>query len=153
MIEDLGPLFLRQILEDRHGVVGHDVAHAFRHRLRRQLFENFLAHRIVDLGQRGEVEVDAEQFDQPRAMVGIERFQPGAEIGFVQVAHQTAQGRRVGGVDRARDLPDKGNADRAVLGTQRRYADYFLGHAGPGRGTVKRAAFTPGQMISAYIRS
>ena len=96
LLEDLGLLVLRQVFEDRHRVVGFDVAHALGDGLRRQLVENFLAHRVVHFGERGKVEIDAEQFDQARALFGIERFQHRAEIGFVQVADQAAQGRDVG---------------------------------------------------------
>ena len=143
MLEDLGLLVFRQVLEDRHRVVGFDLAHAFRHFLRRQVLEDFLAHRVIHLGERGEIEVDAEQFDETRAALGFERLQHGTEIGLMQVADQAAQGRNVGGVDRTGNLTHESNPDRAVLGAQRRCADYMLGHAGLGRGCFKRAACTP----------
>ena len=115
LLENLGLLFLRQILEDRHRVVGFEIAHAFRDLVRRQLVEDFLAHRVVDFGERAEVEVDAEQFDQARALVGIERLQHGALIGFVQIADQRAQGLHVGGLDGAHDLLDELHTDGAIL--------------------------------------
>jgi hypothetical protein len=154
LVEDLGAIFLRHILEDRDRVVGFDVAHAFRHRLRRQLFENFVAHRIVHLGERGEVEVDAEQFDQARAAGRLQRFQQGAEIGFVQVADQAAQRGNVGGIDRLRDLYDEIGADRAIIIAQRRRAVFVIEHAGPPRRTGLFAAFVrpaaaAGQTINA----
>jgi len=88
--EDLGLLFLRQILENRYRVVGFQVAHAFRHLSRRHFVEDFIAHRVVDLGERAEIEVDAEQFDQAWALLGIERFQQRALVGFVQIAGKRA---------------------------------------------------------------
>ena len=98
--KDFGLLLLGQVLEDRHRVVGFEIAHAFGHGLGRQLLEDFLAHRVVDLGQRGEVEVDAQQFDQARALLRLERLDQVAEVGFVQVADQLAQRAGVGRRDR-----------------------------------------------------
>ena len=95
-----------------------------------QFVEDFLAHRVVDFGQRGEIEIDAEQFDQARALVGVERFQQRAEVGFVQVADQNAQRRHVDGLDGARSLGDKIGADGAIFVAQRRLFDQEFGHAG-----------------------
>ena len=41
LLENFGLLFLRQIVEDRDGIVGFDLAHAFGDRPRRQFVENF----------------------------------------------------------------------------------------------------------------
>ncbi len=144
LFEDFGLLFLRQILEDRHRVVGFNVAHALRDGLRRQFVEDFLAHRVVHFGERGEIEIDAEQFDQPRPLAGVKRFQHGAEIGFMKIADQVAQGRHVGSIDGAGDLPDEDNTDRTVLRAQRRCAGFLLAHADLGHRMLKRAACTPG---------
>ena len=57
LVEDFRLLVLRQVLEDDDGVVGIELAHAFGHGLGRQLLEDLLADRVVDLGQRGEIEV------------------------------------------------------------------------------------------------
>ena len=67
MLEDLGLLFLRQVLQNLDGVVRIQLADAFRDRLRRQFLENFLAYRVVDFRQRGEVEIRAQQLDEFRA--------------------------------------------------------------------------------------
>ena len=67
MLEDFGALVVRQILQDRHRVVGIELAHAYGDGGGGELFENFLAYGIVDFGERGEIEVPAEQRDQPRA--------------------------------------------------------------------------------------
>ena len=131
MAENFGLLVARHVLENGDSVIGLDVAHAFGDGLRLQLVEDFLAHRVVDFGERGKVEVDAEQFDQTRALIGIERFEQRAEIGFVQVADQNAQLRHVDGLDGARGLGDEIGADRAILVAQRRLFGYLVGHAGP----------------------
>ena len=109
--------------------------------LRRQFLEDFLAHRVVDFGERGEVEVDAEQFDQARAQVGLERLDQGAVIGLVQIADQSAQGGRVGGIDRLSDLRDEFGADRAVVFAERRRAGFLSGFpfSHPGLGDRERA--------------
>ena len=142
-----------QVLEDRHRVVGVDVAHALGDGLRRQFVEDLPAHRVVDLGERGVIEVDAEQLDQARAALGFERFQDGAEIGFVQAADQAAQRFDVGGRDGTGDLAHEGDADRTVLGAQRRRADGHVGHAGLGvdceSAPLVRRGSGKGQMISA----
>ena len=56
LLEDLGLVVLRQVFEDVDRVVGIEVAHALGDGLGRQLLEDFLADRVVDLGQRREVE-------------------------------------------------------------------------------------------------
>ena len=93
LLEDFCLLVFRQVLEDRDGVVGLELADAFCHRLRRQLIEDLVAHRVVDLGQRGEVEVDAEQRDEPRALLRLQRLDQRAHVGFMQVADQLSQTR------------------------------------------------------------
>ena len=101
-------------------VVGFDIADAFGDRARRQLFENFLAHRSSTSVSARKVEVDAEQFDQARALVGIERLDDGAEIRFVQIADQPAQGFDVAGrdgLDHAAEIPpaDRRHRRRAAV--------------------------------------
>ena len=138
MAENFGLLGARHVLENGDGVIGLDVAHAFGNGLRVQFVENFLANRVVDLGQRGKVEVDAQEFDQTRALVGIERFQERAEIGFVQITDQNAQLRHVDGLDGARGLGDEIGTDRAIVVAQWRLLDDLVGHAGPWQQAVQR---------------
>ena len=57
LLEDFGLLLLGQVFEDVDRIVGIEIAHALGDDLGRQLFEDFLADRVVDLGQRGEVEL------------------------------------------------------------------------------------------------
>ncbi len=106
MTENFRAFVARHILENRDCVIGLDVLDAFGHGLRAQFVENFLAYCVVDFGQCREVEIDAEQFDQTRPLVGLKRFQERAEIGFVQVADQNAQLRYIDGLDRARGFGD-----------------------------------------------
>ncbi len=51
---------------------------------------------IVHFGERGEIEIDAEQLDQARALFGLQCLDDGAEVGFVQAADQPAQRLGVG---------------------------------------------------------
>ena len=90
LIENLGAFFCRQVLEDRYSVVGFDLAYPLRDRLRGQFIENFLAHHVVDFGKRGEIEIDAEQFNQARPLLGIERLDQRTHVGFMQAADQRA---------------------------------------------------------------
>ena len=98
------------------GVVGIEIADAFGDGLRRQLLEDFLAHRVVDLGQRGEVEIAAQQFDEAAAAARDRAPRSDRRC-------RTRAGRRPDrvrpaasrGVDPARDAFDEGLADRAVL--------------------------------------
>ena len=91
LFEDFGLLLFRQVLQDGDGVVGIELAHAFGDGLGRQLFEDFLADGVVDLGQRREVEVGAHQLDQARAQFRIERLDQRADVGLMQVADELAQ--------------------------------------------------------------
>ena len=100
LLEDFGLLLLRQVFEDVRRVVGIEVADALGDGLGRQLFEDLLADGILDLGERGEVELAAEQLDEARAQVGIERLDQVAGVGLVQFADQRLQGRGVAALDR-----------------------------------------------------
>ena len=106
LLEDLGLILLRQVLEDGDGVVGIELAHALGDGLGRQLFEDLLADGVVDLGQRGEVEIRAHQLDQARAQIRIERLDDVAGVGLVQVADELAQRRPRRRLERLDDLVD-----------------------------------------------
>jgi len=156
LIENLGTFFFRQVLEDGHRVIGLHLADAFCHRLRRQLFEDFLADRIVDFGERGEIEVDAQQFDQPRPLLRLQRLDKVAHVGLVQAADQRAQARRIPGFDHARYTFDKGLADGAVLVARQLRSFglavffFLIEHSEPAVETVRAActpAFTREQMF------
>ena len=136
LLQDFGLLVLRQILQDGDRIVGIELAHAFGDGLGRQLFEDFLADGIVDLGQRREVEVVPHEPDQAGAQLRLERLDQVADIGLVQVADQLAQRRGIRRRDRLRDALDKVLAHRPVLPAQRRGIGrhghvLFLEHAEP----------------------
>ena len=93
---------------------------------------------IIDFGERGEIEMDAEQFDQTRALFGLERLDDGAEIGLVQAADQPAQRFDVGGLDRFGHAAEISPADGAVV-VARQGSDFSFGHAGSRRAMFRAA--------------
>ena len=115
--EHLGPLLRLEVFEDGDGVVGLEIADAFGDRLRRQLFEDLRAERLVELGQRGEVEVLAEKGDEPRPLLRLERLEEVAEIGLVELGDEAAHGRRVAGLDRRHDRSEEAGRKVATLVT------------------------------------
>src|SRR5262249_27292536 len=115
LLEDLGLLVFRQILEDRNSVVGFELADTFCDRLRRQLVEDLVANRVVDLGERRKIEIDAEQPHEARALLGLQRLDLPALIALVQIPDQRPQPGCIARLYPARDTFDKGLADRAVL--------------------------------------
>jgi hypothetical protein len=74
LVENLGLVFLGQVLEDVDRVIGVELAHALGDGLGFQFLEDLLAHGVVDFGERREVEVGAHQLDELGARVGIERL-------------------------------------------------------------------------------
>ena len=64
---------------------------------------------------RGEIEIGAEQFDEPRPQIGIERLDQRAEIGLVQIARERAKRLGIIGLDRLGDGFDEGGPDLAFL--------------------------------------
>ncbi len=120
LLEDLGLVLLGQVLEDVDRVVGIEIAHAFGDGAGLQLFEDLLAHRVVDFGQRREVEILAHQLDELRPQIRVERLDQVAGIGFVQLADQRAREARVAAPDRLGDGLDEFGADRAGLVAQGR---------------------------------
>ena len=139
LLEDLGLILLRQVFEDVDRIVGIEVAHALGDGLGLQFFEDLLAHRVVDFGERREVEVLAHQLDELRAQILIERLDQVAGVGLVQFADQRAQQAGVAPRDRLGDRLDKFGTNRAGFVAQRgrSLADgrrlLFIEHAGLGR--------------------
>ena len=115
LLEDFGLLFLGQVFQDVDGVVGIEIADALGDGLGRQLLEDFLAHRVVDFGQRREVEVLAHQLDELRPQIPVERLDQVAGVGFVQFADQRAQQAGVASFDRLGDLFEVLRADRTLV--------------------------------------
>ena len=90
LLEDFGLLGLRQIFKDRDRVVGFQFAYALCNGLGRQLLKDFVTHHVVDFGERGEVEIDAQQLDKSRPLFWRKRLDQGSHVGLVQVADQRA---------------------------------------------------------------
>ena len=115
LLENFGLFVLRQVFEDGDGVVGFQFAYALCDGLGWQLLENFLANRVVNFGQRGEVEIDTKQFDKALPLFWRQGLDERAHVGFVQVTDQRAQTGAVPRFDPACDAFDEGLADGAVL--------------------------------------
>ena len=123
LLQDLGLLLLRQVFENVGGVVGIELAHALGDGLGRQLLEDFLADRVVDLGQRGEVELAAHQLDEARAQFRIERLDQVAGVGLVQFAGQRPRAPPASLASRSPRARDRGirrGSRRPRRGTARR---------------------------------
>jgi peptidoglycan/xylan/chitin deacetylase (PgdA/CDA1 family) len=73
---------------------------------------------ILDLGERCEVELAAEQFDKARAQVGIERLDQVTGVGLVQLADQRLQGYGVAAFDGLPHVVEEFSADPAVVVTE-----------------------------------
>jgi hypothetical protein len=135
LLEDFGLLLLRQVFKDVRCVVGIEVAHALGDGLGRQIFEDLFANGILDLSERREIELAAEQFDKTRAQVGIERLDQVAGVGLMQFADQRLQGCGVAAFDSLPHVVEEFRADRAIVvaegGSRRRPGHVSLiDHAG-----------------------
>src|SRR5262249_37776655 len=60
-----------------------------------ELFDDLLAHRVVEFGQHDWIEIVADQFDQLGALLGIQRFEKVALLGIVQRRCERFRGREV----------------------------------------------------------
>jgi hypothetical protein len=135
LFEDLVLFLLREILENIRGVVGIEIADALGDRLGRHLFEDFLTDRVVDLGERGEVELAAHQFDEAPSQLRVERLDQVAGVGLMQFAGQCPQAAGIVAVDRRSHAIDEISTDRALLvaerhGVCRRGHVFLVEHAG-----------------------
>ena len=80
-----------------------------------QIVDNVEADRLVDLGERGEVKILAEQFDQRQTLLGQQGFQKVAELGLVQPADFLLERDRVAVGDGGADMGEERGTDDAVL--------------------------------------
>ena len=119
-VENIRLVLVVEAFENRDRVVRFEVAHAFGDGGGFKLLEDFLADRIVDLCQRGEVEIRAEQFDQAWPMIGVEGFEKIAHFRFVKILDERQQTRRVRVVDRVGDGTEEIRIDLAVFVAERR---------------------------------
>ena len=115
LLEHFDLFFLGQVFKNVGRVIGIEVANALGDGFRLQLFENFFADGVIDLGQRREVEFAAQQFDKARPRVGIERFDQIAGVGFVQLAGKRLERHGVAPLDGGRNLLDDFGADRTFV--------------------------------------
>ena len=134
LFEDLLLVLLVEAFEQFDGVVGFELANALGDRLGLELLEDFLADGVVDLVQRGEVEIRAGQLHEADAVLGVEGRDQVAEIGLVQFGHDLAQERSVRRLDAAGDLLDEFGANFAVFVAHRQPVE----HRGVVRGKVLR---------------
>ena len=117
-----------------------ELADALGHRLRRQGLEDLDAERLVELGQRGEVEVVAEEADQRRPFLGVERLQERAEIGLVEFVGIGPERCGVARVDRRPDQRDErlGEIAALIVDGRRVRPSAAFGHGGLVRHAVLR---------------
>ena len=113
--ENLLAVFLVEVGDDLDGVVGIELADGLGDLLVRDRFQDLAADGVVDLGQRHPVEIVAHEADELVALVGVERLQHAAEIGFVQVAYERAERCAVVPLDRLGDALDEFRAELALL--------------------------------------
>jgi hypothetical protein len=72
---NLGLLVPVEVLQDVDRIVGVELAHALGDGLGFELVEDLFADRVVDLGQRREIEVAAHELDEARAVLRVERLE------------------------------------------------------------------------------
>ncbi len=84
--QDLVLVLLVEVLEDVDGVVGIEFLHRLRDLRVGHVVDDVEADRLVDFGQRREVEILAEQIDQRPPLLGQQRFEQVAELRLVQPA-------------------------------------------------------------------
>ena len=114
--EDLFLVLLVEVLQDVDGVVRIHLADRGGDLLVRQVLDDIEADRLVHLGQRGKVEVRAEQRDELAALFRLDRLQKVAHFRFVQPRDVAAQEQEVAVGDGRADMHEEVRADRTVLG-------------------------------------
>ena len=102
--QDLVLVLLVEVFQDVDGVVGIELLDGLGDLLVGQVVDDVEADRLVDLGQRGEVEILAEQFDQRAALLGHQRFEQVAELRLVQAPDVLLQRQRIAIGDRSADM-------------------------------------------------
>ena len=113
--QDLVLVFLVEVFQDVDGVVGIEFLHRLGDLRVGQIVDDLEADRLVDLGQRREVEILAQKLDQRATLLGQQRLEQVAEFGLVQVVDFLLQRQRVAVGDRRADMGEEGRADDAVL--------------------------------------
>lgn len=99
----LGPVRIRQLFQNSSLVVlievfqnvdriiRIEIAQTFGDDFRRQVFQNLQTHCLIDLGQRGIVEVLAQKPDKGRPILRIQRLEKVTGVGFVKIGGKVSQ--------------------------------------------------------------
>ena len=88
--EDVGLLFLVEVLDDVDRIVGIELLERLGHLLGGHRLQHLVAHRLIELGQRGRVEVVAEGLDEATALLGAQQLDQVGEVGLVQRKRELA---------------------------------------------------------------
>ena len=113
--QDLVLVLLVEVFENVDRVVGIEFLHGLSDLLVGQIVDDVEADRLVDLGERREVEILAEKLDQRMALLGQQRLEEIAELRLVQPVDLLLQGERVAVGDGRADMGEERRADDAVL--------------------------------------
>ena len=113
--QDLFLVLLVEVFEDVDRVVGIEPFDRRGDLLVRHVLDDLLADRIVDLGQRGEVELVAHEADELRTLLRLKRDQQIAELRLVQPADVGTQELRVPVLDCLFDAGEIARIDPAFL--------------------------------------
>ena len=116
--EDVGLLFLVEVLDEIDRVVGIELLQRLGHLLGRHGLEHLVAHRLVEFGQRRGIEVLAERSDERAALLGTEQLDQIGKVGLVQRKRELAQFRRLALVERGDDGVQELGADSALFVAQ-----------------------------------
>ena len=87
--EDVGLLFLVEVLDDIDGLVGIELLQRLGHLLGGHDLEHLVAHRLVELGQAPRASKSvAERGDEDAALLGAEQLDQIGEVGLMQRKRQ-----------------------------------------------------------------
>ena len=113
--QDLVLVLLVEVFQDVDGVVGIELLDGLGDLLVGQIVDDVEADRLVDLGQRGKVEVLAEQFDQRAALLGHQRLEQVAQFRLVQATDVLLERQRIAIGDGRADMRQERGKDDTVL--------------------------------------
>ena len=116
--ENVGLLFLVEVLDDIDGLVGIELLQGLGDLLAGHDLEHLVAHRLVELGQRRGLEVVAQHGDEDAALLGTEQLDQVGKVGFMQRKRQLAGLGRVAFFDRRGDGMQEVRADSALFVAQ-----------------------------------
>ena len=73
-----------------------------------QRLHQCVAHRLVEFGQRFDVEAAAQRSDEAHAVILLQRFDHVGEVGGMEIAHQRTDGLGLAAVQGLHDAFDEG---------------------------------------------